>query len=74
MRFKLRRRESRTSEATHMFRGVVGTLIVLGLLGWAFFSYGPVLIAKLPEEQKVAVKSVKTVPVKAGMNATRGPQ
>jgi hypothetical protein len=73
-RFKIRRRTDKTSEEQHTFRGIVGTMIVLGLLGWAFHKYGPILIGKLPPEQTVAVKTVKVVPVAIKASATRGPK
>lgn len=67
-RFKIRRRTEKTSEEQRVFRGIVGAMVVLALLGWAFHRYGP------RPEQTVAVKSVKTVPIAVKANAIRGPK
>jgi len=69
---KVRKRKDSTSEDTHVTRGVIGAMIVIALIGWAFHRYAPILIAQLPPEQTVAVKTVKTHTVSA--SATRGPK
>ena len=50
IRYK-RTRKDNTSEDTHVFRGVIGAMIVIALSGWAFHRYLPVLLAKYPQEQ-----------------------
>lgn len=43
MKLYKKRRKDNTSEDTHVFRGVLGTLIVIGLMLVAFYKYGPLL-------------------------------
>lgn len=44
MKLYKKRRKDNTSEDTHVTRGVIGTIIVIGLMLTAFYRYGPYLL------------------------------
>jgi hypothetical protein len=54
MKLYKKRRKDNTSEDTHVTRGVIGTIIVIGLMLTAFYRYGPYLLDQSSASAPVA--------------------